>query len=44
VSPDGPQQHTDIAVGLHGRTNRHRDGTELHVVHVEDKRSEVPPA
>lgn len=27
-----------------GRSKRHRDGTELHVVHVEDKRGSAEPA
>ncbi|MEU9198122.1 hypothetical protein [Streptomyces hundungensis] len=39
VGPDEPQDQSEIAVGLFGRSKRHRDGTELHVVHVEDKRA-----
>ncbi|MFE3852549.1 hypothetical protein ACFXPN_15555 [Streptomyces griseorubiginosus] len=38
VGPDEPQDESQIAVGLLGRSKRHRDGTELRVVHVEDKR------
>ncbi|MFF7281370.1 hypothetical protein [Streptomyces griseorubiginosus] len=38
VGPDEPQDASQIAVGLFGRSKRHRDGTELHVVHVEDNR------
>lgn len=38
VGPDEPGDRSEIAVGLLGRAKRHRDGTELHVVHVEDKR------
>lgn len=38
VGPDEPHDFSQIAVGLCGRTKRHRDGIELHVVHVEDKR------
>ncbi|REE98527.1 hypothetical protein [Thermomonospora umbrina] len=28
----------DLAVGLHGRAKRNDDGTELRIVHVEDRR------
>jgi len=42
VAPDEIEEHTDIAVGLYGRSKRDRDGTELRVVHVEDKRDESP--
>ena len=38
VGLDEPQDQSQIAVGLFGRSKRHRDGTELRVVHVEDKR------
>ncbi|MFF2183825.1 hypothetical protein [Streptomyces sp. NPDC058155] len=38
VGPDEPQDQSEIAVGLLGRSKRHLDGTELHVVHVEDRR------
>ncbi|WP_323139637.1 hypothetical protein [Streptomyces sp. NBC_01443] len=34
VGPDEPQDQSHIAVGLFGRSKRHGDGTELHVVHV----------
>ncbi|GLF96932.1 hypothetical protein [Streptomyces yaizuensis] len=44
VGPDEPQDHSHIDVGLFGRSKRHRDGTELHVVHVEDKRGSTDPA
>ncbi|WP_454320399.1 hypothetical protein [Streptomyces phaeoluteigriseus] len=44
VGPDEPQDQSEIAVGLYGRAKRHRDGTELHVVHVEDKRGSADPA
>ncbi|MEV6506610.1 hypothetical protein [Streptomyces sp. NPDC051642] len=39
VGPDEPGDRSEIAVGLLGRAKRHRDGTELHIVHVEDKRA-----
>lgn len=38
VGPDEPTDPTHLAVGLHGRGKRHQDGTELRVVHVEDRR------
>jgi hypothetical protein len=38
VAPGEPAGQDDFAVGLCGRAKRHRDGTELHVVHVEDRR------
>ncbi|SEN58974.1 hypothetical protein [Actinacidiphila rubida] len=38
------EDHRNIAVGLFGRAKRHRDGTELRVVHVEDRRDAAPPA
>lgn len=44
VGPDEPRDHSQIAVGLFGRSKRHQDGTELHVVHVEDKRGSADPA
>ncbi|MFC9602802.1 hypothetical protein ACFTTN_04980 [Streptomyces niveus] len=44
VALDEPQDQSQIAVGLFGRLKRHRDGTELHVVHVEDKRGSANPA
>ncbi|WP_030244911.1 hypothetical protein [Streptomyces sp. NRRL S-350] len=44
VGPDEPQDQSEIAVGLFGRSKRHRDGTELHVVHVEDKRGSADSA
>ncbi|MEU1600724.1 hypothetical protein ABZ468_50355 [Streptomyces sp. NPDC005708] len=37
VGPDEPSGQEDFAVGLCGRSKRHQDGTELRVVHVEDK-------
>ena len=39
VGPDEPGDQSEIAVGLLGRAKRHRDGTELHIVHIEDKRA-----
>ncbi|MFD6181428.1 hypothetical protein [Streptomyces goshikiensis] len=44
VGPDEPQDQSHIAVGLLGRSKRHQDGTELHIVHVEDKRGAAAPA
>ncbi|MEE1739147.1 hypothetical protein [Streptomyces sp. BE147] len=44
VGPDEPQDRSEIAVGLLGRSKRHRDGTELHVVHVEDRRGPADSA
>lgn len=38
VGPDEPADDSQFAVGLCGRSQRHLDGTELNVVHVEDKR------
>ncbi|MDG4536632.1 hypothetical protein [Streptomyces sp. AV19] len=38
IGPDEPQDQSEITVGLSGRSKRHRDGTDLHTVHVEDKR------
>ncbi|MFF4104058.1 hypothetical protein [Streptomyces sp. NPDC001903] len=44
VGLDEPQDQSQTAVGLLGRSKRHQDGVELHVVHVEDKRSSAEPA
>lgn len=44
VGPDEPRDRSEIAVGLLGRSKRHRDGTELHVVHVEDRRGSADPS
>lgn len=44
VGPDEPEDGSRIAAGLFGRSKRHRDGTELRVVHVEDKRLSADPA
>ncbi|MFC8272694.1 hypothetical protein ACFUJR_09140 [Streptomyces sp. NPDC057271] len=44
VGPDEPQDQSHIAVGLLGRSKRHRDGTELRIVHVEDRRDPAGPA
>ncbi|MFG2944721.1 hypothetical protein [Streptomyces adustus] len=41
VGPDEPHERSDIAIGVFGRSKRHRDGTELNVVHVEDRRDRV---
>lgn len=38
VPLDEPADPSHLAVGIHGRSRRHEDGTELHVVHVEDAR------
>lgn len=38
VALDEPADRSDLAVGIHGRTKRHQDGTALRVVHVEDRR------
>lgn len=38
VAPDEPVDASHLAVGIHGRTKRHQDGTELRVLHVEDHR------
>lgn len=39
VGPDEPRDRSEIAVGMLGRSKRHRDGTELGVLHVEDRRT-----
>ncbi|MGV9249532.1 hypothetical protein [Streptomyces sp. NPDC003710] len=44
VGPDEPHDQSEIAVGLLGRSKRHRDGTELNILHVEDKRASTDPA
>ncbi|MFP8941849.1 hypothetical protein ACLIYM_10510 [Streptomyces fenghuangensis] len=44
VAPDEPSDQENFAVGMCGRSKRHRDGTELHVVHVEDRREPAGPA
>ncbi|WP_189312352.1 hypothetical protein [Streptomyces brasiliensis] len=38
VPLDEPADPSHLAVGIHGRSKRHEDGTGLHVVHVEDAR------
>ncbi|MEU9777909.1 MULTISPECIES: hypothetical protein [unclassified Streptomyces] len=38
VAPGEPGGQEHVDVGLCGRSKRHRDGTELGVVHVEDRR------
>ncbi|MFD8910176.1 hypothetical protein [Streptomyces sp. NPDC059575] len=38
VAPDEPGGQDHLSVGLCGRAKRHQDGTEPHVVHVEDRR------
>jgi hypothetical protein len=38
VGPDEVADGADVAIGLHGRGKRDRDGHELDVVHVEDAR------
>ncbi|MFD9002994.1 hypothetical protein ACFV0T_18765 [Streptomyces sp. NPDC059582] len=44
VGLDEPRDQSEIAVGLLGRSKRHRDGTELRIVHVEDKRASADAA
>ncbi|MEU6669180.1 hypothetical protein [Streptomyces sp. NPDC046727] len=44
VAPDEPRDHSDLMVGLYGRSKRHRDGSELRVVHIEDRRGSADPA
>jgi hypothetical protein len=39
VAPDEVPETSDVIVGLTGRAKRDRDGRELTVVHVEDKRA-----
>ncbi|MFI6409006.1 hypothetical protein [Streptomyces sp. NPDC050548] len=36
VATDEPDDPSHLAVGIHGRSKRDQDGTELRVVHVED--------
>ncbi|WP_344402064.1 hypothetical protein [Streptomyces longisporus] len=36
VALDEPADPSHLAVGIHGRSKRDQDGTELHVIHVED--------
>lgn len=43
VAPDEPHDPSEIAVGLHGRSKRHSDGTELRIIHVEDKHGPAKP-
>ncbi|MFJ8039655.1 hypothetical protein ACIRBX_03955 [Kitasatospora sp. NPDC096147] len=38
VAPEELTERDDFTVGIHGRAKRHRDGTELTVVHVADRR------
>ncbi|MFF4500701.1 hypothetical protein [Streptomyces sp. NPDC001401] len=38
VALDESADPSHLAVGVHGRSKRDQDGTELHVVHVEDNR------
>ncbi|MFI2641059.1 hypothetical protein [Streptomyces sp. NPDC018610] len=42
VAPDEPADPSHLAVGIHGRSKRHEDGTAPHVVHVEDGRPTAP--
>ncbi|MFF9869547.1 hypothetical protein ACF1G0_29795 [Streptomyces sp. NPDC013953] len=44
VAPDEPSGQDNLAVGMCGRSKRHRDGTQLHIVHVEDRRGSAGPA
>ncbi|MFE2724792.1 hypothetical protein [Kitasatospora sp. NPDC059327] len=43
VGPVEPAERSELAVGLFGRAKRHRDGTDLRVVHVEDRRDAAGP-
>jgi hypothetical protein len=38
VAPDEVSEPTDLTIGLTGRANRDRNGRELQVIHIEDKR------
>ncbi|MFI5760403.1 hypothetical protein ACIA8F_05605 [Streptomyces sp. NPDC051563] len=44
VGPDEVGDPSELTVGLCGRSKRHRDGTDLRVVHVEDGRDPAPRA
>ncbi|MGW4897019.1 hypothetical protein ACWEQL_32880 [Kitasatospora sp. NPDC004240] len=44
VAPGEPGGDDDLAIGLLGRSNRHQDGTDPQVVHVEDRRGPAHPA
>ncbi|ARQ72116.1 hypothetical protein [Streptomyces marincola] len=44
VAPQEPDGEDNFAIGLCGRAKRHQDGTELRVVHVEDKRGSAGPS
>ncbi|MET8832486.1 hypothetical protein ABZV78_01015 [Micromonospora sp. NPDC004540] len=39
VGPGEVEDPSDLRVGLYGRSKRNRDGHELEVVHVEDRRA-----
>ncbi|WP_240529822.1 hypothetical protein [Streptomyces mangrovisoli] len=39
VALDECEDQSHLAVGIHGRTKRDLDGTELHAVHVEDAKA-----
>ncbi|MET8244063.1 hypothetical protein ABZV31_06280 [Streptomyces sp. NPDC005202] len=39
VAPGESPARSDVVVGVHGRAKRHRDGTGLRIVHVEDRRA-----
>ncbi|MFJ9948726.1 hypothetical protein [Kitasatospora sp. NPDC091207] len=43
VGPAEPAERSELVVGLFGRGKRHRDGTDLRVVHVEDRRDAAGP-
>lgn len=38
VGPEEVAEPSNLAIGLHGRGKRDRDGRELEVIHVEDRR------
>lgn len=42
VALDECEDPSHLAVGIHGRSKRDRDGREPHVVHVEDARPPAP--
>ncbi|MFF5718795.1 hypothetical protein [Streptomyces buecherae] len=44
VGPAEAQDQSQVAIGLLGRAKRHRDGTELRVVHVADARGAADSA
>ncbi|WP_329493176.1 hypothetical protein [Kitasatospora herbaricolor] len=43
VAPEDLDDRADLTIGLRGRAKRHLDGSELHVIHVEDGRGAAGP-